>query len=64
MQWLSIQHCLLAMIGKLRKSLDRGGWGGASVALLIDLSKVFDNNCKATCLWYQIRVFEFVILTP
>ena len=44
----STQHCLLAMIEKLRKRLDsRGlGWwdggGVASAALLIDLSKTFD----------------------
>ena len=42
----STQHCLLAMIEKLRKSLDSGGGGGggvaASAALLTDLSKAFD----------------------
>ena len=35
----STQHCLLAMIEKLRKSLDSGG---SSAALLTELSKVFD----------------------
>ena len=35
----STQHCLLAMIEKLRKSLDSGG---SSAALLTDLSKAFD----------------------
>ena len=35
----STQHCLLAMIEKLRKILDSGG---ASAALLTDLSKAFD----------------------
>ena len=35
----STQHCLLAMIEKLGKSLDSGG---ASAALLTDLSKAFD----------------------
>ena len=35
----STQQCLLAMIEKLRKSLDKGG---ASAALLTDLSKAFD----------------------
>ena len=35
----STQHCLLAMIEKLRKSLDSGR---ASAALLTDLSKAFD----------------------
>ena len=36
---LNTQHCLLAMIEKLRKSLDSRG---ASAALLTDLSKAFD----------------------
>ena len=36
---LSTQHCLLAMIEKLRKSL---GSGGSSAALLTDLSKALD----------------------
>ena len=35
----STQHCLLAMIEKLRKSLESRG---ASAALLTDLSKAFD----------------------
>ena len=35
----STQQCLIAMIEKLRKSLDNGG---ASAALLTDLSKAFD----------------------
>ena len=35
----STQHCLLAMIEKLRKSLDNGR---TSAALLTDLSKAFD----------------------
>ena len=35
----STQHCLLAMIEKLRKSLDSRG---ASAALLTDISKAFD----------------------
>ena len=38
----STQHCLLAMIEKLRKVLDSGRGGGASAALLTDLSKAFD----------------------
>ena len=38
---ITTQHCLLAMIEKLRKSLDNGG--GASAALLTDLSKAFDS---------------------
>ena len=38
----STQHCLLAMIEKLRKSIDSGGGrGGSSAALLTDLSKAF-----------------------
>ena len=37
----STQHCLLAMIEKLRKSPDSGG-RGASAALLPDVSKAFD----------------------
>ena len=36
----STQHCLLAMIEKLRKSIDSGG--EASAAFLIDFSKAFD----------------------
>ena len=38
----STQHCLLAMIEKLRKVLDSGREGGASAALLTDFSKAFD----------------------
>ena len=39
----STQHCLLAVIEKLRKSLDNGRCdGGAAAALLTDLSKAFD----------------------
>ena len=41
----STQHCLLAVIEKLPKSLDNGKWeggGGAAAALLTDLSKAFD----------------------
>ena len=38
-KWFSTQHCLLAMIKKLRKSLDSRG---TSVAILTDLSKAFD----------------------
>ena len=43
----STQHCLLAMIEKLRTSIDSGGRGvggrgEASAALLIDFSKAFD----------------------
>ena len=32
-------HCLLVMVEKLNKTLDKGGLGGA---LLMDLTKVFD----------------------
>ena len=42
----STQHCLLAMIEKLRKSLDRD-----SAALLTDLSKAF--NCLLSALKIQ-----------
>ena len=37
----STQHCLLAMIEKLQKSLDSGG-GWTLAALLTDPSKAFD----------------------
>ena len=47
----STQHCQLAMIEKLRKSLDSGEEGGeASAALLTDLSKAFD------CLPYYLLI--------
>ena len=37
---LNAQHCLMAMIEKWRKSLDKGGYAGA---LLSNLSKAFDS---------------------
>ena len=43
----STQHCLIAMIGKLRKILDSRG---TSAALLTDLSKAFD------CLPYDLLI--------
>ena len=58
----STQHCLLAMIEKLRKSLDSGG---SSAALLTDLSKAFD--CLSHDLLIaklQKRFFEIAILLP
>ena len=48
---ISTLHCQLAMIEKLRKSLDSGEEGGeASVALLTDLFKAFD------CLPYDLLI--------
>ena len=46
------QHCLLGMIEKWRKTLDKGG---ETVAVLTDLSKALECidliNSKTRCLW-------------
>ena len=44
---MSAQNCLLFMIEKWRKCLDRGGKAGV---LLTDLSKAFD------CLWHDLLI--------
>ena len=58
----STQYFLLAMMEKLRKSLDSGR---ASAAFLTDLSKAFDclpHNLLITKL--HVYVFKFVIFLP
>ena len=60
----NIQHCLIIMIEKLRRSVDGGGQAGA---LLTDLSKLLlvltiDNWCVIYMVLIKIRSTSFICI--